>query len=414
MRIVFVHRNGPGQFLHLSQYLDQLGWDVTLLCETFDRRLAGPRTLTYRKEPITLGPGQDTHTATAQQHMRTGYRVAEILQTIAAREGAPDMVVGHIGWGGMLFAKEALPATLSLGYCEYYYQASGGDVGFDPTDKVGFDDLVKLKLRNITQLATLEAIDAGISPTKWQRSRYPAKSRDRIAICHDGIDTKRCRPDPDAGFLLPNGKILKPGDPVITFAARDLEPYRGFPQFMRAAAQFSKRNRDAVFVVAGGDGVSYGRRRQDGLSWREALVAETGISPERIHFVGHLRYAELIRLFQVSALHVYLTYPFVLSWSFLEAMACGCLVAGSATPPVEEVLQHGKNGLLVDFWDEDDLVDTMEDALSRPDAFVSIRAAARQTVIQRYALADCLERQRDLMERMMSSPRLSMAKDECF
>lgn len=414
MRVVFVHRNGPGQFLHLSKYLDHLGWDVTFISESFDQPLTGIRTLTYRNDQTARRAGPDAYLASAEHQMRTGRRVAEILKTMAIREGEPDLVIGHIGWGGLLFAKEALPSTPCLGYCEYYYRPSGADVGFDPSDKVGFDDLVKLKLRNITQLATLEAIDAGLSPMQWQRGRYPAEFQNRIMLCHDGIDVMQCRPDPAARFLLPNGRCLKVGDPVITFAARDLEPYRGFPQFMRAAAQFARQNRDAVFVIAGGEGVTYGKWRRDGLSWKQAMVAETGVPADRFQFVGHLPHAELIRLFQVSALHVYLTYPFVLSWSFLEAMACGCLVAGSATPPVQEVLRHGRNGLLVDFWNEDDLVRQMTEALSRPCTFAAIRDAARQTIIRRYALADCLARQRTIMENLIVSPGATAMEDEYF
>ncbi|MGU3495968.1 glycosyltransferase family 4 protein [Xanthobacteraceae bacterium A53D] len=398
MRIVFIHRRGPGQFLHLAPRLASEGWEVTLICETTDHALPGVRIVRHRAEAAPHGRRDATpHLATPEQHVRIGYRVAETLTALARHDGPPDVIYGHMGWGGLIFAKDVLPSTPLIGYCEYFHRAEGGDAGFDPDLPVTPDDRQRLRLRNSTQLLTLDALDGGISPTQWQKSRYPAAYHPRMAVCHDGIDTHTFRPEPRARFRLKDGTVLAPGDPVITYAARDLEPYRGFPQFMRAAARVARLQPDVRFVVAGGEGVSYGRPPAGGGSWRQVMMEETGIDPARISFVGTLPHEQLMRLFQVSAGHVYLSYPFVLSWSVLEAMACGALVIGSATPPVQEVIRDGVNGLMAPFFDTDTLTARMLEAVEGGPALMKLRAAARRTVVDRFTLERSLARQQALI-----------------
>jgi glycosyltransferase involved in cell wall biosynthesis len=309
----------------------------------------------------------------------------------------------------MMFVKDALPATPSLGYCEYFFTQQGGDLGFDPADPVTMPDLARARARNMVQQATLHAIDAAFSPTAWQRSRYPAAEQQRIAICHEGVDIVACRPDAAARFKLPDGRVIKTGDPVVTYVARSLEPYRGFPQFMRAAAEVARQRKDALFVVAGGDDVSYGRAPPKGKTWRQAMMAETGIDRARIVFLGNIAHADLVRLFQVSAAHVYLTVPFVLSWSMLEAMACGCLIVGSRTAPVAEVVADGRNGLLTDFFDARQLARRLIGVLDKPDAHKSLRRQARVTIEDRYRRSDCLAGQLALIDAVRRVPRHSDA-----
>ncbi len=401
MRVVLVHPRAPGQFAHLARHLPRLGWDVTMVCETADRRLPGVRVVRQRAERGRRGsPGLARHLAVPEHHVRIGYRTAETLERLAQASGRPDAILGHIGWGSLLFAKDVLPDVPAIGYCEYFFRGKGGDVGFDPAEPASLDDRQRLRLRNTAQLLTLDAIEAGMSPTRWQRSRYPAALRPRIGVCHDGIDTGVCRPDPAARLRLPDGRTIAAGDPVVTYAARDLEPYRGFPQFMHAAARVAGRRPDALFLVAGRDGVSYGRPRLDGRSWRAALVEEAGVPPDRIVFLGSVPHATLVRLFQVSAAHVYLTYPFVLSWSVLEAMACGALVVGSDTAPVREVVRDGVNGLLADFFDPDAIASRIVEALDGAASLGALRKAARETVTRRFDLAATLARQTRALERI--------------
>ena len=403
MNIVFAHRRGAGQFRYLAGHLAKRGVKVTMVCETPDSPISGVRFVRYDSSQVRAsGRTRAHHLAVADEYVQHGQGVAETLDRLRRAEGGPDIVVGHIGWGGLLFVKDVLPQTPALGYCEYFFQSKGGDIGFDPREPVSVQELARARLRNMVQQATLEAIEAGLSPTGWQRSRYPANVQSRIAVCHEGVDTIRCRPDERARFQIPDGRSVSREDPVVTYVARGLEPYRGFPQFMRAAARIAKRRTDVLFLVAGDDRVSYGRPHPSGCSWRQVMMAETGIDPRRIVFLGPIDHAVLVRLFQVSAVHVYLTVPFVLSWSLLEAMACGCLVVGSRTAPVAEVIADRRNGILTDFWDTDLLADQVLDALAKPKAHHALRRAARATVEQRYSRSDCLAKQVDLLGRLIS------------
>jgi glycosyltransferase involved in cell wall biosynthesis len=402
LRIVFVHRRGAGQFRHLAGHLAGRGAEVTIVCEKPDGAIRGVEFVTHPATAARSGGAAD-HVAVADEYAQHANRVAETLERMRRDRGEPDLVAGHIGWGGMLFVKDVLPNTPALGYCEYFFQPHGGDIGFDPAEPVTIAELGRARLRNMVQRATLEGIEAGLSPTGWQRSRYPAPLRPRIAICHEGVDLETCRPDAGARFRLPDGRILSHGDPVVTYVARSLEPYRGFPQFMKAAARIAEKRKDAVFVVAGDDdGVSYGRPHPSGRSWRAVMMEETGIDASRIFFLGTIEHAALIRLFQVSAAHVYLTVPFVLSWSLLEAMACGCNVTGSNTAPVMEVIADGRNGTLADFWDADAIAASVLDTLARPDSARSRRQAARDTISQRYERGSCLRRQVNLLGRVIT------------
>lgn len=400
MNIVFAHRRGAGQFRHIAAHLAERGADVAIVCETLDAPVPGVHVV--RCAPTQGAGGGAKHLAIADEYTQHGGRMAEAFDRLRQADGEPDIVVGHIGWGGMLFVKDVLPRVPALGYCEYFFQAKGGDLGFDPRESVTVAELGRARLRNMVQQATLGAVDAGLSPTAWQRSRYPASLRSRIAVCHEGIDTMLCRPDGLARLTLPDGRVIGAGDPVVTYVARGLEPYRGFPQFMRAAARIAERRADALFLVAGDDSVNYGRPHPSGRPWRQVMMEETGIDPARIVFLGAVDHAALVRLFQVSAVHIYLTVPFVLSWSLLEAMACGCLIVASQTTPVEEVVADGQNGLLVDFWDVDLIAERTCRALEKRDAFRQIRETARATVERRYRRNDCLKRQVDILSHLVS------------
>ncbi len=395
MHVAFVHRRGFGQFAALAQHLAQAGNEVTLVTETVDQRIPSVRVVRHRAEPGPRAhPQMARHLAIPDHHVRIGHRVAETLDAMAKHGQAPDIALGHIGWGSMMFVKDVLPRVPALGYCEFFYRAEGADVGFAAEDQPDAETRKRLRLRNAAQLLSLEAVDGGISPTAWQKSLYPADVRSRIAICHEGIDTRRFRPDPSASLKLPDGRVLKAGDPpIVTFVARDLEPYRGFPQALEAAAKVARRHPDALFVFVGGDGVSYGTPPPGGGSWKDHLLASLDVPRDRLIFPGVVPHSVLRQLYQISAAHLYLTYPFVLSWSVLEAMACGALVIGSDTAPVQEVIRAGRNGLLVPFFDTDALAEAILDVLAHPEKFHELRAAARRTVEQRFRLQDCLARQ---------------------
>ncbi|MCU4178183.1 glycosyltransferase [Bosea sp. BH3] len=400
MHVLFVHRAGSGQFAALIGGLVAQGDEVTLITERPAPEQPGVRQLAYAvAEPSTQHPAL----AATDYHLRTAEAVARQMAQLRTSD-PPDVVLGHIGWGGLTFARDALPDAALIGYCEYYYRSVGSDLDFGLSAPVPDAERQRIRMRNAAQLLALDTLDAAYAPTHWQRQQYPPPYRPRIAVCHDGIDTDFCRPDPQASFTLPDGRRLTPRSPVITFAARDLDPYRGYPQFMRAAAILAARHPELIFVAVGGDGPGYGRPREDGRGWREAMLAETGFGEaglaDRLVHIPWLAHDDLIRLFQVSAAHVYLSVPFVLSWSMLEAMACGCLIVGSDTAPVREVIRDGLNGLLAPFHDEAALARRIEEAYRHGPRLRSLREAARETVMANYDSARCVDRQMSWIARL--------------
>lgn len=403
MHVAFVHRRGFGQFAALAAHLAQAGNEVSLIAEAIDRRIPSVRVVRHRTEAGPRAhPLMGRHLGIPDHHVRIGHRVAETFEAMARQGQSPDIVMGHIGWGSMMFVKDVLPRVPALGYCEFFYRAEGADVGFAPDDRPDLETRKRLRLRNMAQLISLEALEGGISPTQWQRSVYPVDARARIDVCHEGIDTRRFRPDPAASLTLPDGRVLKAGSsPVITFVARDLEPYRGFPQVLEAAFKVIQKHPDALFVFVGGDGVSYGMPPPGGGTWKDHLLASLDLPKDRVLFPGVVPHPVLRQLFQISTAHVYLTYPFVLSWSVLEAMACGALVIASDTAPVREVINSGRNGILVPFFDTDALAASILDVLKNPDSFAEMRAAARQTIEQRFGLDECIASQAALIAKMM-------------
>ena len=227
-----------------------------------------------------------------------------------------------------------------------------------------------------------------ISPTKWQASTFPSEFRSKISVVHDGVDTTMLQPDPGARFKLPNGQELKAGDAVLTFVNRNLEPYRGFHILMRALPTILKARPNLQVVMVGGEERGYGPVPAPDVTWKQVMMREVRdkLDTRRLHFTGRIPYADLVSLLQVSRAHVYLSYPFVLSWSMMESMALGCLVIGSDTPPVAEVIEHQKNGRLVDFFDVPGWEGAIIDALENPKKYQPLRDAARAHIVETYDL----------------------------
>lgn len=392
MRFLFVHQNFPAQFRHVALALaDDLRHEVVGIG---DARTVKPGRAMHPRLAVVVyqsprGGGQHTHPYLRdfEGQVRRGQKLFRAATQLKAKGFLPDVVVVHPGWGEALFLRELFPAARHIHYCEYFYHADGGDVGFDPEFPVTLDGRARVHVRNSAQLLGLTQCHSGISPTRWQRSRYPAEYQPRISVLHEGVDTTLVRPEPRA-VLEAAGSTFRAGDEIVTFVARNLEPYRGFHCFMRALSGLQAMRPAAQFLIVGGDEVSYGRRLPEGESYRQKYSAEVRdqVDWSRVHFLGKLPYGEYLKVLQVSAAHVYLTYPFVLSWSMLEAMAAGCLVIGSATPPVQEMIVHGENGLLTDFFDHETLARKVAGALADPQSFAPIRQRAREFVRQNYDL----------------------------
>jgi glycosyltransferase involved in cell wall biosynthesis len=402
---LFIHQNFPCQFAHIVRALADQGDEVVAVGEK--RRLEQRQALHPKVRLIGYrspkGAGAHTHQylRSLEAHVRRGQEIVRVCQSLIAKGFKPDIVVAHSGWGEALFLREAFPRARIIHYLQFFYRTQGADVGFDPEFPTTLDDHCRVRIKNATQLLSFEGADAGISPTVWQKSRYPADWQPRIAQCHDGIDSHRVCPDPTATVRL-SVKVgagetamseLTPADEIVTYVARNLEPYRGFHTFMRAVPAILEQRPNVRILVVGGDEISYGRPPEGGGTFRERYSKDWGpdVDQSRVYFLARIPYADYLRVLQISSLHVYLTYPFVLSWSMLEAMSAGCLVLGSTTPPVMEAIREGENGFLADFFEAQPLAKRVTELLSAGGDLSGIRHAARETIRASYDLDDiCL------------------------
>lgn len=405
MKILFVHQNFPAQYRWLAGTLAQdKRCQVMALgdAENVKQRgkIPGVSVAGY-VPPASASAHTHHYVRPLEGAVRRGQAVVRACLELQKRGFVPDIIYAHPGWGEALFLKDVYPdARLTL-YCEFYYRAKGADVGFDPEFPATLDDLCRVRIKNSASLLSLEAADGGISPTQWQRNAFPAPFRDRITVVHEGVDTDLVRPDPRAEVALADkGLTLTAKDEVVTYVARNLEPYRGFHIFMRALPEIQRRRPQSHVLIVGADGVSYGSALPKGQTYRKQYLEEVGsrLDMSRIHFLGQVPYQTLLRIYQISSAHVYLTYPFVLSWSILEAMAAGCNVIASRTPPVEEVIRDGRNGFLVDFFSPDGIAARVDEVLGRSRDTSKMRERARKTVVDDFDLRRvCLPRHLKLL-----------------
>ncbi|MEM9568761.1 MAG: glycosyltransferase, partial [Cyanobacteria bacterium P01_E01_bin.34] len=245
--------------------------------------------------------------------------------------------------------------------------------------------MAMIRTKNSPILLDLYSCDAGLCPTKWQQQQFPTEFRDKLTVMHDGIDTDTFKPNPGSKLVLPDiGLNLSQASEIVSYVSRGMEPYRGFPQFIQALQILQKRRPDCHAVIVGEDRVCYGSQRADGKTYKEAMLEEFPLDMSRVHFTDGLPYRDYLKVIQSSDVHVYLTYPFVLSWSLMEAMSTGCAIVASNTPPVTEMIQEGESGLLVDFFSPEQIADRVEEALDNRDRMKILRANARDTIVQRF------------------------------
>jgi len=388
-RILVIHQNFPGQFRHVVAALQgRSDVEVIGIGREGAPGLPGVRWLRYKPH---RSAAKETHPycRSFENAVLHGQAVCRLVMQLKNQGFVPDVVLAHPGWGETLYLREVFPQTKLIHLCEWFYDANGPDMGFDPEFPVTLDARLRVSTWRAHHLLALEQCDVAIAPTQWQKSQFPATYQPKIQVLHEGINTEVLGPDPQAQFTLPNGQVLKAGDPVVTYVARNLEPYRGFHVFMRSLPALLAAHPTCQVLIVGGDEVSYGRAPKNARSWREAMLREVNIDTSsetaRVHFLGKLPYAQYRRVLQVSAVHVYLTYPFVLSWSLLEALASGCAVVASDTAPVREVIRHGENGWLVDFFDGAQLVDAVQKLLTDAPGLQAMRRAAEELAKERFA-----------------------------
>ncbi len=411
MRILFIHQNFPAQFRHLAPALVARGHDVVALVmqKGIPANWNGVRVVTYGASRGST-PGIHPWLVDFETKVIRGDACFRAMLRLKQAGFTPDVVIAHPGWGESLFVKEVWPKVRLGIYCEFYYRLAGGDVGFDPefpsNDAEG--DAPRLMMKNLNNSLHFQIADAGLSPTSWQADTFPEPFRSKITVVHDGIDTSLVVPDHDARFRFPDGTELSRQDEVVTFVNRNLEPYRGYHIFMRALPELLRSRPKAQVVIVGGDQLSYGARPPEGNSWRDVFAEE--VRPqiaasdwERVRFVGKLPYPQFISLLQVSTVHVYLTYPFVLSWSLLEAMSAGCAIVASATAPVIEAVRHGDTGRLVGFFDSPALAAEIGRLLGEPAERKALGGHARAFAQEYYNLKSvCLPKQLEWVTHLAS------------
>ena len=386
MRILFVHQNFPGQFLHLAPALAQRGHEVLALTDERNERPSAVRVVRYKSpDPDHAGKGLGR---TYGEYAERGWKVARACRVLRDRHGyRPDVIFGHPGWGETLFLSEIWPDAKLLVYAELMYRTEGQDVGFDSEiSPATLETRVTTVARSAHLIQSMIQADAGLAPTRFQAGTFPPELHPKIITIHDGIDTDRVFPDPQARLVLPDGTELRAGDEVLSFVSRSLEPYRGFHRFMRALPGVMRARPMAQVVLVGGEGVSYGTKPADAESWKARLLAELEgrLDLARIHFLGRVPYAQYLSLIRVARVHCYLTYPFVLSWSLTEAMAAGCYIVASDTAPVRELIRDGENGRLVGFFDQEGLEAALIRGLAGDPEAPRLRRAARQEIVENY------------------------------
>ncbi len=402
MKFLFIHQNFPGQFINLAVELTRKKHEVTAL--TLNRRNLESSWNGIRIIKYSLGAGNGKGTFPIAVDFETkAIRGAYCFLKAKELEAGgyyPDVIISHPGWGESLFLKEVWPKAVFKVYCEFYYHTSGADVGFDKEfEGRNALNLPRIILKNTNSLLHLDQADSGISPTDWQASTFPEYFREKISVIHDGVDTDTVQPDDSARLTLPGGKQLTSDDEIVTYVGRSLEPYRGFHSLMRSLPEILKRRREVLVLIIGEESISYGSEPPAGYSWKSLFLKEirpllTNQQYERIKFLGMVEYSTFKQILCVSTVHVYLTYPFVLSWSLLEAMASECAIVGSRTAPVEEVIKDNETGILVDFFDYEEIASNVVELLENSEKRVMLGSRAREFVRESYDLKTrCLPKQ---------------------
>jgi glycosyltransferase involved in cell wall biosynthesis len=398
MRILFLHSNFPAQFRHLATVLAaDPNHQVMFGTMRQDGQILGVQKVLYG---VSRQPAPQTHhyVRSLESAVLQGQGVFRMAQSLQANGFVPDVIYAHSGWGPPLFMKDAFPKAKLLCYFEWYYHAHGTDSDFDPSDPLQPDDELRIRVKNTPILLDLVNCDRGLSPTNWQRQQFPPELQPKITVMHDGVDTNYFQPVPNAKLVLPSINLdLSHVDELITYVGRGMEPYRGFPQFMEAVVQIQQRRPNCHVVIVGEDRVAYGKQLPDGKTYKQLMLETLPLDLSRVHFTGSLPYGQYLQVLQASDVHIYLTRPFVLSWSMLESMAAGCLVLGSNTAPVMEAIEDGVNGLLVDFFSPTAIADRVDEVFAHPDRMAALRTAARQTICDRYDLATLLPKHLEWM-----------------
>lgn len=397
MHVLFYHQNYPAQFGHVAHWLVQHhGFRCTFLSEKPSDSTGPVERIQYQ---VKSGATRHNHLCTRSFENAIGHSVAAFDALKARPDIKPDLIVGHSGFGSTLFLRELFDCPM-VNFFELFYHTTNSDMDYRPDFPPREIDKLRARARNAILLLDLENCDAGYSPTHFQRSRIPEVFHEKVEVIFDGLDTQLWCPKPNAPRRLGDRDI--PDDVrIVTYVARGMEAIRGFDIFMKLAKRLCQQRSDVIFAVVGEDRICYGNdaRVTGSESFREWVLAQDYYDLERILFLGRMPPSQLAELFTITDLHVYLTAPFVLSWSLMNALACGATVMGSSTPPVMEMIEHQKNGLLVDFFDVDAMVETANEVLNNPQEYRPLGQAGMEMIREKYSMEVCLPKMLQLYQR---------------
>lgn len=410
VKILFLHNNFPAQFGSLGQYLNGEGWDVTFLTKREGAEAKGIRTVVYRDRDLAdRGKGVHGLLRSTNDAVVTGASVVEVGKVLSKRGYTPDIIVAHSGWGPGIFVKDIWPDAVYVAYCEWYYNGQADDLTFLRGREATPEECARERFRNAPILADLVSCDMALVPTRYQAKQFPEIFQEKIRVLHDGIDTNVYTPRTGEAMTL-DGVDLGPGDEIVTYVARGMEPYRGFPAFMRALETLQKERPQMKAVILGEDRVAYGAKLPEGDSWKKRMLEELDLDLSRIAMPGLAPRPVFGNVLALSSAHCYLTVPFVLSWSMLEAMSSGCLMVASDTAPVRELIDDGKEGLLCDMRDPGSVVANLRKALDGQEGLQPLRDAARQRILSGYQMRDQFAAKKVLFSELINARRLSRGR----
>lgn len=408
MNVLFLHNNFPAQFRELARFLacNPKNKVVYGTKHTDNVQLEGVHKVNYAP---TREPRADIHhyVRSYENAVLHGQAVYRLALDLRKAQFVPDIVCSHAGWGNGLFIKDAFPEAAQLSYFEWFHHARGTDADFDPAYPLDLDDHLRIRAGNAALLTELYSCDRGLSPTHWQHSQLPPEFQSKVTVLHDGVDSDYFYPDPEQKIVFPElGVDLSEAEEIVTYVSRGMDLYRGFPQFVEAIAHLLHERPQTHVVIVAGDRIAYGPSAPEGhTSFKSVMLEKFPLDPNRVHFLGTMPYGFYKLVLRASSVHVYLTRPFVLSWSFMEAMSSGCLLVASDTPPVREMVKDGESALLVDFFNPKQIAKRIAYALDHQNKLRPLREKARQIIIDRYDLKAMLPQHEALMQQVIQQVR---------
>lgn len=398
MKILFIHPNFPGQFKHLAKHYASFDNNqVIFACRTPNKvTITNVKKLVVNPSNYRSNPSTHNYLREFEVATRRAQSMWRALYKLKHTGFIPDVIYAHPGWGDALLVKEVYPDSKYIAYMEFFYRYEGADIGFDGVP-VSYNHKARTRIRNSTNLINMEAADWLISPTKWQASLHPSSFHHKLSIIHEGIDTKTVDPNIISNQALSDLKIPEDAE-IVTYSARNLEPYRGFDKAMQAFEIICRSRPKVHFIIIGADGVSYGAKLANGQTYKNKILSEIDIDQKRFHFLGNVPYSKYLRILKASLAHIYLTYPFTLSWSFHEAMAMSCPMVVSNTKPVLEVAEDNVTALIADFFSPDDIANKIIRLLNDKNLSICLGKNARHKIINEYSLDVILPRYTKLIE----------------